>query len=391
MKRVLGLLPSLSLCLYSMATLADEGHLSATSPPQLSPQRSSSYVGATSSAQTPLALSKASGTAHARSNKPQGDVKRPAVTYSAKSSYFYLHDAAYALLQDRDGDGYHSEFRLRFDADTLLDHAWVYARLYWRRAGEREWVLYHVTDDFLIRGRDDNDDYFVRTTLDAGFATAEYDVLIDLYEVGQPGIVATLGPVESAGLNRLPLEEAGLDAPIEIAGYRIEGVTTTLVIDDDGDGHYSRFSITFNPDADFVGGIAYIRLWVRARGGEWFEEFVSEDFRVDVSGTADTYVVDIDWYEGYPTSFYDVQIDLYDAATDRLAASAGSERAALAQLPLEDERADRRPNPSVGIPGGSTSSSERGGGGSLTLLWLSALVMLWPVQRLQRIRRINVQ
>ena len=47
----------------------------------------------------------------------------------------------------------------------------------------------------------------------------------------------------------LPLEETGLDLPIELPGYDIGDVTTTLLIDDDGDGHYSKFRIDFDPDA----------------------------------------------------------------------------------------------------------------------------------------------
>src|SRR5690606_487509 len=111
---------------------------------------------------------------------------------SSRSGYFRIYDARSQLRRDRDKDGYHSEFRIEFDADSLIGDALVYARLYMRRVGETDWQLYHTTDDFWIYGESGNDDYHVTTTLDDGFATGEYDILIDLYEVGFSGIVATI-------------------------------------------------------------------------------------------------------------------------------------------------------------------------------------------------------
>ena len=166
--------------------------------------------------------------------------------------------------------------------------ALVYARLYLRRAGDSDWLLYSETDDFWISGEDGDDDYFVTTTLDDGWPTGDYDVLIDLYESGFSGIVATIGPFDSDALALLPLEETGLDLPIELPGYDIGDVATTLLIDDDGDGHYSKFRIDFDPDADFDGTFVYAEVWVRPQGGEWIQEHVSDDFLVDASGDADS-------------------------------------------------------------------------------------------------------
>lgn len=304
------------------------------------------------------------------STKPATAAEKPrrgSVQMSPHADLFYIYDARSTLLRDRDGDGYHSEFRIRFDADVRMGDALVYARLYLRRLGERDWFLYHETDDFWIFGQSGNDDYYVTTTLDAGFATAEYNVLIDLYEVGVPGIVATIGPFDTGELGFLPLEEVGLDVPIEMPGFNIGEVYTDLIVDEDRDGFYSRFQITFDPDADFENRWVYARIWVRASGGDWIEEFVTEDWLVETSGTRDAYVLDIDWISGYPTSYYDVQIDLFDAATDALIAFAGSERPELAQLPLEDRSRDRAP--SAPAPGGGGDSSSREGGGGALELW----------------------
>lgn len=377
---------ALSLIVVSLAFVhpyaeAAEGR---TSDPAPAPDanRTSSYSIAPASAQQ-SAKQKDSKT-HVNSKAIASKATRSAAQLSGRFSDFTLYGAASALRSDRDGDGYHSEFRIRFDADVIVGGAYVYAKLYLRRAGESEWFLYHETDDFYITGQTSDDEYYVTTTLDDGYPTGEYDVLIDLYESGFSGIVATLGPGESGALSYLPLEESGLDVPIGISGYSIGNVTTTLLGDTDGDGHYSRFSIAFDPDADFEDRIVYARIWVRARGGEWIEEFASEDFWVDTAGAADLYELSVEWRTGYPTSFYDVQIDLHDSATDLLVASAGSERGALAQIPLEDQSRDQFVNPPTSGSGGSTSSREGGGGAfefwsllGLALLGMTRHVRAW--------------
>jgi hypothetical protein len=311
---------------------------------------------------------------------------RPSATLSSRSADFWFFDAGSTLLGDRDNDGFHHEFRIRFDADVVVGDALVYARLYLRRAGDSDWLLYSETDDFRISGQDGDDDYFVTTTLDDGWPTGDYDVLIDLYESGFSGIVATIGPFDSGALALLPLEETGLDLPIEIPGYDIGDVATTLLIDDDDDGHYAKFRIDFDPDADFDGTFVYAEVWVRPQGGEWIKEHVSDDFLVDASGDADTYSLTADWISGYPTAFYDVQIDLRDADTGALVASAGSERLELSRIPLEDQARDTRPSPPSNGGGGNSHSHEHGGGALggwflLGLLGLLGYARLRPITR----------
>ena len=365
---------------------AGEGRVS-DAPIVLERGRVSNYTpDATSSTSTGL------GKAHANAKPAQpkaarSKTTRPVMTeaMSNRAGYFYLYDAGSQLRIDRDQDGYYREFQIRFDADSDIGDALVYARLYLRRVGEADWQLYHTTDDFWIYGRSDSDDYYVTTTLDDGFATSEYDVLIDLYEVGFSGIVATLDASDDVDLLDLPLEEAGLDVPIELPGYDIGNVSTTLLIDSDGDDYYSRFRITFDPDADFDGTYVYAQFWVRPQGGEWIEEHVSEDFLVDSTGTQDVYSLTADWISGYPTAYYDVQIDLHDAATGGLVASAGSERPELSRIPLEDQARDTRvgsPNPGSG--GGDTTSRERGGGAVTP--WLLLALSLLAIGRRMKFR-----
>jgi hypothetical protein len=376
----------LSVAMFVEPARAGEGRVSDATP-ALDKERVANYTRTPADAANSTKSGKTHINAKAVENKTaqaKGTHRAPSEAMSSRSSYFQIYDAGSSLRSDRDRDGYHSEFQIRFDADSFVGDARVYARLYIRRVGDVDWQLYHTTDDFWIYGESDTDDYYVTTTLDDGFPTSEYDVLIDLYEVGQSGIVATIDSSDDADLLGLPLEESGLDVPIDIPGYHIGNVSTTLLIDSDGDDYFSRFRITFDPDADFDGTYVYATFWVRPQGGDWIKEHVSEDFLVDSSGTDDVYSLTADWVSGYPTADYDVQIDLHDAATDGLVASAGSERPELSRIPLEDQGRDTRVNSPPPSGGGGDTSSREHGGGAMTL-WLSfALSLLALGRRLSR-------
>jgi len=361
-----------------------EGRVETQPPAALDSARVSSY--ASSPAEINMAGNgmPAGGKTHAAAkdsaaSKPAGAIEtyRPtSVSKAARAADFRIYDAGRTLIADRDNDGYYSEFRIRFDADVVVGDALVYAKLYVRRVGDSGgWRLYHTTADFWIYGQSGTDDYYVDTLLNDGFPAADYDVLIDLYESGFAGIVATLEPADSNALSYLPLEEVGLDVPFGLSGFYINEVVTTLIADADRDGFYSTFRVAFDPDTDYGGSYVYAVVWVRPEGGAWIKEHESDDFRIDASGTADTYSFTADWISGYPTARYDVQIDLHDAATGLLVASAGSERPELSLLPLEDQSRDRYVNaPNVG-GNGSTTSYEHGGG-AMSWAWVLALLAL---------------
>lgn len=361
-----------------------EGRVSDAVTQPLDPSRQSTYNGAKAAPSdlaasvTPDKQAKAAPKIEYRSNTDK----------ASRASYFRLYDASRTLHADRDGDGYHSEFRIRFDADVTVGDALVYAKLYIRRIGESNWRLYRTTDNFWIYGQSGSDDYFVDTTLESGFATDDYNVLIDLYEVGYSGIVATIDAVDSAALAYLPLEEVGLDVPVELPGFAINDVASSLLIDSDNDGFYSKFRVTIDPDA-MSPDTLYAVVWIRQQGGTWIKEHTSNDFAVDASGTADAHTFTIDWLSGYPTSKYDIQIDVYQSASGLLVASAGSEWFELSQLPLEDAGRDTYVNPPTsGGSGGYTSSDEHGG--SMSLWFVAVLAGLLMARRHASTRRVRV-
>ena len=157
--------------------------------------------------------------------------------------------------------------------------------------------------------------------------------------------------------------------------YRVYDAYTELVFDDDGDGHFHYFKVTFDADTDHFAADVYARLYLSLEGGPWLEYFITDVFTLIGSSGVDDYEVSTELVTGYPTGYYDVLIELYEADYDEHVASFGPfESSALSMLPLEDLESD---NDFVPVPGPAISSSSGGGGnlGLATLLILFSLLL----------------
>jgi hypothetical protein len=135
-------------------------------------------------------------------------------SYARRYLEFYIYGASSRLFDDIDYDGFFRTFSVTFDADVFGPYsgqrARVYADLYLSRDGG-PWELYFTTEAFTIIDDLSDDEYEVLTTLDVGYNTQYYDVLIDLYEVGYSDIVATISSDDTDALYALPLESADRD------------------------------------------------------------------------------------------------------------------------------------------------------------------------------------
>lgn len=136
---------------------------------------------------------------------------------------FAIYEGYSQLIEDLDADGYFQTFSVTFDADLLTgnphDEAVVYAELYLSENGG-SWVHYYSTDNFIIHGESSDDEFEVYSTLEQGFSSNQYDILIDLYEVGYPNIVASYSSDDSNSLYGLPLESSDYD--LEYVEYYTE-------------------------------------------------------------------------------------------------------------------------------------------------------------------------
>jgi hypothetical protein len=149
---------------------------------------------------------------------------------------FSIYDAFSYLLDDIDGDGYYQSFSIVFDADYhpifLADastgQANVYAYLYLSQNGG-PWQLFHSTDIFSIYSDTADDEFEVFTTLEQGFSTDNFDVLIDLYYAGSDQLVASYSSDDNNALYALPLESVDYDQPYVTEVIHTEGGSSSLV------------------------------------------------------------------------------------------------------------------------------------------------------------------
>lgn len=146
---------------------------------------------------------------------------------------FWIYSADVDLFLDQDNDGYFTGIDLLFDADSYYDVADVYAVLYLSYE-YGPWNEYAETDTFTIYGAAAGDEYVVETDLVQGYPTGNYDILIELYDVYDNALVATLGPEDTSELALLPLEDIGRDSPTG---------TTQVVVNSGGGGSSGWFLI----------------------------------------------------------------------------------------------------------------------------------------------------
>jgi hypothetical protein len=139
---------------------------------------------------------------------------------------FWFYSADVLLFNDHDADGHYHGVDLLFDADTNYGAAEVYAVAYLSLA-DGPWNEYFVSDDFTLYGTSADDEFNIVTELVSGYPTGSYDLLIELFDAYNGHFLASFGPIDTAALAFLPLEDSNLDVPQE---------STTVVVVEDGGG-----------------------------------------------------------------------------------------------------------------------------------------------------------
>ncbi|WP_417763950.1 choice-of-anchor H family protein [Shewanella sp.] len=141
-------------------------------------------------------------------------LKISSVTSHSYYHEFRFYDVQTYLLDDFNYDGFYHSFSLNIDADvygaTAGEQIPVYAVIYTSRNGG-DWRHLHTTNVFYLQGESAYDSYEVVTSLDTGFPTDYYDVLIDLYEYGYDDVVATISSDNTNSLYALPLQSYDRD------------------------------------------------------------------------------------------------------------------------------------------------------------------------------------
>lgn len=301
------------------------------------------------------------------------------VTTQLKSSHFYISSADVYMVNDQDGDGYYSEFSVKFDADTSYNSATVYAYLYLSLNGG-PWELYYSTEYFNLNGSSYYDDYTVRTLLTNGFPSGSYDILIDLYDEYDDSLVATISSDDTYNLAEHYLEDVSYDKSTN--GYSLFSIYDagiSLLRDNDNDGFYQSFSLQFDADVDTGSALIYAEIWIEDSRGEWQLDHSTEDFQIDGYSTLDTYILETTLESGYTTGYYNFRIELYDAITDAFLASSSDLAYQLSGVPLEDVASDYKSDVVGDVVSDNypdSISHGSGGAGSTEVLMMLLMLML---------------
>lgn len=153
--------------------------------------------------------------------------------------------------------------------------------------------------------------------------------------------------------------------------FSIYEASSRLFVDNDGDGFYQTFSVTFDadvygPDAVEVADV-YAELYLSRNGGPWIHYYSTDVFTIIGDTTDDDFEVLTTLHNGYYTDHYDVLIDLYEVGfSDIVATISADDTDNLYALPLESSDRDS-------IDTGGDSSSDGHGGGALSFLCILLL------------------
>jgi len=116
----------------------------------------------------------------------------------------------------------------------------------------------------------------------------------------------------------------------------ISNIGTLLFDDLDGDGYHSGFSLTIDVDSEFGDTDVYAKIYLEPSYTASVLLHTTERFSVYGTTSGDEYRVDTELRNNYVADNYSVSIDIHDAWSDELLATA-NERGFnnLRQLPLE--------------------------------------------------------
>ena len=142
---------------------------------------------------------------------------------------------------------------------------------------------------------------------------------------------------------------------------RLTDVDLDVLIDDDGDAYYQGFRVSLDFAVDAGSAWLYTRMYISYEGGPWNDLHRSREFHVSSLDTVNAFEMTTLLDNGYPTGYYDIRLDLFDADTGRWLFSYGPYDAlAFSSLPLEDQWRDH--SPSVYNPSLDYDVSLHGGG-----------------------------
>jgi hypothetical protein len=142
-----------------------------------------------------------------------------------------------------------------------------------------------------------------------------------------------------------------------------------LFDDFDSDGFYRFLSVRIDADSLSDSAYVYAELYLSPDGTNWELYHTTEDFWIGGETADDELYVETELVTGYPTGYYDLLIELYDADFGTYSDEFGPLQSdGFALLALEDASQDPKP---VAV----TVTVDEGGGGAFSWVWLPALLL----------------
>ena len=151
-----------------------------------------------------------------------------------------------------------------------------------------------------------------------------------------------------------------------------------LFDDFDGDGFYRFLSVRIDADSYSDGAWVYAELYLSPDGTNWEHYHSTSDFWISGATGDDEFFVETELVSGYPTGYYDLLIELYDADFGTYSDEFGPFQSdGMSLLPIEDATQDPEPVEIVVV---------QGGGGAFSWIWLPALLLSGGGQFARRLK-----
>lgn len=154
-----------------------------------------------------------------RFNTTQVDLQKvPTASYSqamvqSYSSTAWFQSIDLALRHDDDGDGYYSQIRVRFDADSIYTRHPVYAVYSLINNGYEQ--IIHTSSIFELNGGSRTDWFEITADL-KNLPRTMYWMRIQLRDAQSGMLLAEISGNDTAVLDRMPLEDQWLDNPDQV-------------------------------------------------------------------------------------------------------------------------------------------------------------------------------
>lgn len=125
-------------------------------------------------------------------------------------------------------------------------------------------------------------------------------------------------------------------------GLLVYDLLINLNTDNDADGYFANFSITLDIDNRFSPRDVYAVFYLSRGNGPRFDFAVTSNFTVSGTTANDSIRIDTILESGYPTDFYDLSAEVYDAVTgDLLIAYGPNDSSHVIAIPFESVQQDR--------------------------------------------------